>query len=258
MNPPIAANSREEREQRLLEIRREAEVQGSVSPRIEPKQTESMQPVTAGASAQTGYYGTPALKRPQWTPRSSIVLFRRRTIGRSLSNRRDSSIVVGGCSARPSFTLAGGHRRPDFSSASHRGPWRTFTFSEHASRFQNSKPHVGGIVDLGCILQQRRGHGCFRRIRKASSEPRSQCADRCIANRLRSDWSGVVHLYRSSDRSHDNPSVERARLDPPDPLRCVRHCRSRGNSGAVGKRVGSAQPNRPWCSSHRNCHGRFD
>lgn len=75
MNPPIAANSREEREQRLLEIRREAEVQGSVSPRIEPKQTESMQPVTAGASAQTGYYGTPALKRPQWTQEVPLYFF---------------------------------------------------------------------------------------------------------------------------------------------------------------------------------------
>lgn len=80
MNPPIAADSRAAREQRLLEIRREAEEQGKASLRIESKQieskqTESGQKVTAGASGQTGYYGMPVLKRPQWIVEVPLYFF---------------------------------------------------------------------------------------------------------------------------------------------------------------------------------------
>jgi formate-dependent nitrite reductase membrane component NrfD len=69
MNPPIAANSRAAREERLLEIRRKAENSGRVSVPIEPAQSDR-----AGLSP-SGYYGMPALKRPQWTEEIPLYFF---------------------------------------------------------------------------------------------------------------------------------------------------------------------------------------
>ncbi len=67
MTPPIAATSRADREQRLQQIRREAEETGKAPLRIEPRQTED--------SAPTSYYGMPALKRPQWTVEVPLYFF---------------------------------------------------------------------------------------------------------------------------------------------------------------------------------------
>jgi len=67
MTSPIAATSRGAREQRLQEIRREAEETGRAPLRIEPRQTEN--------PSLTGYYGTPALKRPQWTVEVPLYFF---------------------------------------------------------------------------------------------------------------------------------------------------------------------------------------
>ncbi|HET9405663.1 MAG TPA: NrfD/PsrC family molybdoenzyme membrane anchor subunit [Candidatus Sulfotelmatobacter sp.] len=61
----------EERERRLQEIRREAEkLQPS---ELHPRQVEPIQ--QPQASAETGYYGTPVLKRPQWTVEVPIYFF---------------------------------------------------------------------------------------------------------------------------------------------------------------------------------------
>jgi formate-dependent nitrite reductase membrane component NrfD len=62
-----ANNSRELREQRLQEIRREAQRNGTVH--------TSQQPALSGASAANGYYGTPLLKKPQWTVEVPIYFF---------------------------------------------------------------------------------------------------------------------------------------------------------------------------------------
>jgi formate-dependent nitrite reductase membrane component NrfD len=59
-----------EREQRLHEIRREAKETGKAPSIIEPQNGASV-----GASPQTGYYGMPALKRPQWTVEVPIYFF---------------------------------------------------------------------------------------------------------------------------------------------------------------------------------------
>ncbi len=71
MNNDIPANNRADREQRLLDIRREAEQAGRV--RSNGKGEGESLPTTA--SAQTGYYGTPALKRPQWTVEVPLYFF---------------------------------------------------------------------------------------------------------------------------------------------------------------------------------------
>jgi formate-dependent nitrite reductase membrane component NrfD len=70
MSSPIAANSHAAREQRLLEIRLEAEAASNVPLQIETRQTAPTE-----ASAQTGYYGMPALKRPQWTVEVPLYFF---------------------------------------------------------------------------------------------------------------------------------------------------------------------------------------
>lgn len=67
MNPQTTAYSRADREQRLHEIRREGE---ESRVRIDPKPSAS-----PGASAQTGYYGTPILKRPQWAAEVPLYFF---------------------------------------------------------------------------------------------------------------------------------------------------------------------------------------
>lgn len=66
MIPPIAATNRVAREQRLQDIRREAEETGKASLRIEPKPADN---------SAAGYYGTPALKRPQWTVEVPLYFF---------------------------------------------------------------------------------------------------------------------------------------------------------------------------------------
>jgi hypothetical protein len=58
------------REQRLREIREEARETGKAPHTIQPQQ-----PAPVEASAQTGYYGMPALKRPQWTVEVPIYFF---------------------------------------------------------------------------------------------------------------------------------------------------------------------------------------
>jgi formate-dependent nitrite reductase membrane component NrfD len=62
---------REAREQRLSEIRREAEESGKVVPRGDSGFTLDQKQ----ASAETGYYGTPSLKKPQWTVEVPIYFF---------------------------------------------------------------------------------------------------------------------------------------------------------------------------------------
>jgi len=60
-----------EKEQRLFEIRREAEQRGSVDARgISPSGAPFPQ-----ASAETGYYGIPLLKRPAWTWEIPLYFF---------------------------------------------------------------------------------------------------------------------------------------------------------------------------------------
>jgi formate-dependent nitrite reductase membrane component NrfD len=59
------------REQRLREIRDEAERHGKVSDKLEFDPDQS--PVQA--SVETGYYGMPLLKRPQWTVEVPLYLF---------------------------------------------------------------------------------------------------------------------------------------------------------------------------------------
>src|SRR5205085_6378068 len=72
MNDFQSGNSPElMREQRLLEIRREAELQGEVKSRgIRP--TGSPFPL---ASPETGYYGIPLLKEPSWTWEIPLYFF---------------------------------------------------------------------------------------------------------------------------------------------------------------------------------------
>jgi hypothetical protein len=88
----IAAKIWAERERRLEEIRREVEKQAAKAAKAlkgndvkteEENVETSMSPVSRGearpsptrATAQTGYYGTPALKRPQWTVEVPIYFF---------------------------------------------------------------------------------------------------------------------------------------------------------------------------------------
>jgi hypothetical protein len=65
----IGRNAREIREQRLLDIRREAQKNGIVHSASEPRTSLS------GASAENGYYGRPLLKKPQWTVEVPIYFF---------------------------------------------------------------------------------------------------------------------------------------------------------------------------------------
>jgi formate-dependent nitrite reductase membrane component NrfD len=60
-----ADNARELREQRLLDIRREAQEKGAAAFSAETK----------SASTEHGYYGTPLLKRPQWTVEVPLYFF---------------------------------------------------------------------------------------------------------------------------------------------------------------------------------------
>ena len=62
-------NSREAREERLHEIRRQAEREGTLISRNEPSGA------ARGASAENGYYGMPLLKRPQWTVEVPLYFF---------------------------------------------------------------------------------------------------------------------------------------------------------------------------------------
>jgi formate-dependent nitrite reductase membrane component NrfD len=62
-------NSREAREERLHEIRRQAERGSSPVSSAEPN------PAASGASAENGYYGMPLLKRPQWTVEIPLYFF---------------------------------------------------------------------------------------------------------------------------------------------------------------------------------------
>ena len=62
-------NARQIREQRLHDIRREAQRNGVVNP---PSEHPSS---LAGASAENGYYGTPLLKKPQWTVEVPVYFF---------------------------------------------------------------------------------------------------------------------------------------------------------------------------------------
>src|SRR5215467_7027634 len=71
MNVPRVELPELEREKRLYEIRREAEVRGKVSaPGVRP--SGSPFPI---ASAETGYYGIPRLKRPPWTWEIPLYFF---------------------------------------------------------------------------------------------------------------------------------------------------------------------------------------
>ncbi|HEX4425166.1 MAG TPA: hypothetical protein VH079_07190, partial [Terriglobales bacterium] len=63
-----AKQTREMREQRLLDIRREAQRNGSIS-------APGHQAPQSVASAEHGYYGTPLLKKPQWTVEIPIYFF---------------------------------------------------------------------------------------------------------------------------------------------------------------------------------------
>jgi formate-dependent nitrite reductase membrane component NrfD len=63
-----AKQTREMREQRLLDIRREAQRSNVVG-------SSGNEAPLSGASAQTGYYGTPLLKKPQWTVEVPIYFF---------------------------------------------------------------------------------------------------------------------------------------------------------------------------------------
>jgi len=70
MNDRLATDTRASRERRLFEIRREAQQAGRTSLQPDTRQTPS-----AGASPQNGYYGTPLLKRPQWTVEVPLYFF---------------------------------------------------------------------------------------------------------------------------------------------------------------------------------------
>jgi hypothetical protein len=71
MSTHRAADDWAVREQRLREIRQEAKESHEALATIEPRQD----PASVGASAQTGYYGMPALKRPQWTMEVPVYFF---------------------------------------------------------------------------------------------------------------------------------------------------------------------------------------
>lgn len=62
MNANAAIEERMDRERRLYEIRREAEANHASVP-------------VADAHAKSGYYGTPVLKRPQWTAEVPVYFF---------------------------------------------------------------------------------------------------------------------------------------------------------------------------------------
>lgn len=67
---PSASGSRAAREQRLLEIRREAETRALTQPHGNRHTQPSLQ-----ASSENGYYGTPLLKPPQWTVEVPLYFF---------------------------------------------------------------------------------------------------------------------------------------------------------------------------------------
>lgn len=68
---PKGGVSDRERERRLTEIRREAEARGQASARgIRPQDAPFPK-----ASPETGYYGIPLLKPPQWTPAIPLYFF---------------------------------------------------------------------------------------------------------------------------------------------------------------------------------------
>jgi hypothetical protein len=71
MSPHRASDDWAIREQRLQEIRQAAKDAHEDINTIEPLHN----PASVGASAQTGYYGMPALKRPQWTVEVPIYFF---------------------------------------------------------------------------------------------------------------------------------------------------------------------------------------
>lgn len=79
MSAQLADDNWAAREQRLRQIRRQAEEAGraqlKIAYGIEPKHETENAPAVPRASAQTGYYGTPALKRPQWTVEVPIYFF---------------------------------------------------------------------------------------------------------------------------------------------------------------------------------------
>jgi hypothetical protein len=170
MNPPIAADSRAAREQRLLEIRREAEEQGKASLRIESKQieskqTESGQKVTAGASGQTGYYGMPVLKRPQWTVEVPLYFF----VG-GLSGAASLIAAVGRMSSADAQLIR--HARWMAAIGGIISPALLIADLGVPSRFLNMLRvfKIQSPMSVGRIFQQRSGYGCFGRIREASPE----------------------------------------------------------------------------------------
>ena len=71
MNLPRISAERAEREQRLYDIRHEAEKSAGELIRGESNAI----PLQTPASPETGYYGTPALKKPQWTQEIPIYFF---------------------------------------------------------------------------------------------------------------------------------------------------------------------------------------
>ena len=70
MTAQLAESDWSDREKRLQEIRREANEIGKGQLKVEPKYTS-----LRGKPPAVGYYGTPVLKKPQWTVEVPIYFF---------------------------------------------------------------------------------------------------------------------------------------------------------------------------------------
>jgi formate-dependent nitrite reductase membrane component NrfD len=73
-SPPRRARGKSDKEARLLEIRREAELHGRVGDHGRGSSAVAGAPFPR-ASAETGYYGTPLLKQSPWTPEIPAYFF---------------------------------------------------------------------------------------------------------------------------------------------------------------------------------------
>ena len=84
---------------------------------------------------------------------SSNLLFCRRPGGGRFCDWGGRAILFGGHSTHSEFAMASGNRRADFARLIDLRSRCAFALSQYASRFQDSKPNVGRLVDPGGIFQ---------------------------------------------------------------------------------------------------------
>ena len=227
MNPQTTAHSRADREQRLHEIRREAE---EPRVRIDPKPSAS-----PGASAQTGYYGTPILKRPQWAAEVPLYFF----VG-GLSGAASLIAAVGSLTSADARLIShsrwlaaiGGIISPALLIADLGVPSR---FLNMLRVFKIQSPMSVGSWTLVAFSNSSVASAVLGEFERRRTESTHQRTDRRVSDRIDPNRPDPLHLYWSSAGSHSDPRMEHARGHTAHSLRGLGHRRSLGNSGIVGK-----------------------